>query len=93
MVLRVHRSHPFKLDFNKEGNLTRSFLPHGTAATTRGEDGIRRFIVWNGHQLHGDVGERLGKKRKMDSKDWKALMNIHHPNAPVDTHRLHKDQQ
>ena len=82
-MLQVDRSDLYKEDFNKERCLARNFTPHGAAATTIGKDGLRHFLVWQGYQLHGDIGERLGLKRKMDRKEWQALMKVHHPNAEL----------
>ena len=39
--------------------------------------------VWNGFQLHGDVGERLNLKRKLASSDWAALRQKTHPGKPL----------
>ena len=47
-----------------------------------GTDGQRRFVIWQGYQLHSDIGERLGLKSKLAKNEWTGLMSIHHPNAP-----------
>ena len=60
-----------KLDFNAEGNLVLDFTPHDAAVTFKDQNETRRFVVWNGYQLYGDVGERRGLKRK-----WPAAHHL-----------------
>ena len=81
-VLKVDRE-PFKLDLNKESNIATNFTCHGAAATVKGKDGRRRFAVWDGYELHGDVGERLGLKNRLTSKEWTDLLSETHPGAQV----------
>ena len=42
-----------------DGWLAQNFTPHGAAAVVRDVSGQLRFPIWNGFQLHGDVGLRL----------------------------------
>ena len=49
-VLKVDRE-PFKLDFNAEGYIATNLMCHGAAATVRGNDGRRRFVVWDGYEM------------------------------------------
>ena len=79
---RSNRGNLYKLDFNKEDALAENFTPHGAAATILGNDNKRRFVIWQGFQLYGDVEERLGLNRKLNRKEWKVLIDIYHPNAP-----------
>ena len=83
LVLQVSRSVSYRLDFNKEGSLASNFTPHGAAATVIDNTGTLRFVVWNRWQLHGDIGERLGLRRKWKSNEWQALMSTQHPGEPL----------
>ena len=65
--------HHWRLDFNKQGQLPEDFTPHGAAAVVRARDGRLRLPIWDGYQLHGDVGERLGLTRKHSQADFIAL--------------------
>ena len=79
--LKIDLGDRWRLDFTADGTLAMNHTPHGAAATARDGSGIRRFVVWNGFQLHGDVGERLGLTRKMARKDWLVMRNTAYPNA------------
>lgn len=46
--------------------LASTFMPNRTAATVAG---TWRFVVWDRYQLHGDVGERMGLRRKPSVKN------------------------
>ena len=81
LELGVDRAEAYKLDFNARGNLAKDFTPHGAAATGRDSDGTRKFVIWNGFQLHGDVGERLKLRRKLPTAEWKKLVKQTYPNV------------
>ena len=49
---------------DKDNFLAQDFTPHGAAAVVIDSKGRRRFPVWMGYQLHGDLGERLNLVRK-----------------------------
>ena len=68
------RFHLWRLDFTKTNELPRDFTPHGAAAVIRSIDGSRRFSVWDGLQLHGDIGERLGLKYTAASKKSRGFV-------------------
>ena len=73
------RSEFWKLDFNSEGWLARNFTPHGAPALKRDTDGSLQFIVSNGFQMHGGVGERLGLQRKLPASTWNNVRERAHP--------------
>ena len=75
--LQLARRNDFwKLDHSKDGWLAGNFTPQGAAAVVRDTYGQLRFPVWNGYQLHGDVGERLGLKKKYGKQEWIELMAL-----------------
>lgn len=45
-------------------------------------DRTRRFRVFDGHQLHGDLGERLGKTRRYSLIEWARRLVTQHPDSP-----------
>lgn len=71
-----------KLDFNSEGWLAGNFTPHKASVIAADDQGKRRLVVWNGYQLHEDVGERLGLNKKMSRRDWKTLKEWRHESKP-----------
>lgn len=70
-----------ELDLNSDGWFPQDFQSSGAAATRLDDKCIRRFLVWNGFQLHGDIGERLKYKRRLESQDWKRTRDAQHPGA------------
>ena len=84
MKLRVENRFEFwKLDFNSEEWLAQNFMPHGAPAVQKDNDGVRRFVVWNMYQLHGDLGERMGLTRKVSTIASKIMRDRTHPNEPA----------
>ena len=77
--LGATKSNHWRLDFNAEGTLAQNFTPHGAACTLTDDKGVRRFVIWNRFQLHGDVGERRGLKRKRTAQEWTVLSRNAHP--------------
>ena len=63
----------WRLDFSERNQLPEDNIPHGAAAVVRAADGRLRFPVWDGMQLHGDLGERLGLKRKYS---WAEFLDL-----------------
>ena len=73
----------WKLDFTREGWLARNFTPHGAAAVRKDSLGRLRFVIWNGYELHGVVGERLGLPRKVPLAQLRGFENIVGPEAHI----------
>ena len=73
----------WKLDFTREGWLARNFTPHGAAAVRKDSLGRLRFVIWNGYELHGDIGERLGLPKKVPVAQLRGFENIVGPEAHI----------
>ena len=78
-----NRADNWKLNFNSEGWLAGNFVPHGAAAVTKDDQGALRFVIWDGMQLHGDVGERLALKKRLSRGEWNTKRNEVHPGVPT----------
>ena len=48
-------------------------MQHGAAAVIRAINEHFRFLVWDGYQLHSDIGERLGLAKKRSQTEFTTL--------------------
>lgn len=63
-------------------------MPLGMAAVMKDSRDELRFVVWNGSQMHGDVGERMNLKKRLTASNWNALkFRDHSESAAPDTKR------
>ena len=94
-ILRLNIAKRFelwKLDFSKSGWLAQNYTPHGAPAVKRDKNGVLKFVVWNGFQMHGDLGARLGYDVKLPKARFREL--IGDPNSEGQTMKKGmKDEQ
>ncbi len=53
----------YQLTLNSVGHVPTASVPTGAASTAANSEAVRRYRVYKGQQLHGDIEERIGKTR------------------------------